>query len=93
MTISQHNGRTNGNFTATENGAEAGKLLYSWAGIDKLIVEHTEVKPQFAHQGVGQDLVMAVVKYAREQNIKVIPLCPFTKSVFKKHKEIGDVLF
>jgi predicted GNAT family acetyltransferase len=35
---------------------------------------------------------MEVVNYARENKIKIIPLCPFAKSVFDKVEEIRDVL-
>jgi predicted GNAT family acetyltransferase len=35
---------------------------------------------------------MEVVLFARENNIKIIPLCPFAKSVFDKTEEIRDVL-
>lgn len=93
MQIEQHNTRTKGEFSAHENGRDAGHLYYSWAGIDKMIINHTEVLPGFEHQGIGQQLVMEAVKYARANKIKILPLCPFTKSVFKKHPELADVVF
>jgi predicted GNAT family acetyltransferase len=37
-------------------------------------------------------LVSAAVDYVRKNNIKIIPLCPFAKSVFDKVKEFQDVL-
>jgi uncharacterized protein len=36
---------------------------------------------------------MAAVDYARKNQIKVIPLCRFAKSVFDKTPEIKDVLY
>jgi uncharacterized protein len=36
---------------------------------------------------------MKIVKFAREKNIKILPLCSFAKSVFDKMEEIRDVLF
>ena len=38
-------------------------------------------------------MVMKVVEFAREQGIKIIPLCPFSNSVFQKTPEIRDVLY
>jgi len=35
---------------------------------------------------------MELVKYARENKIKIIPLCPFANSVFNATEEIRDVL-
>ncbi|MBE2274618.1 MAG: N-acetyltransferase, partial [Flavobacteriales bacterium] len=37
-------------------------------------------------------LVKAGVEYAREKNVKVIPLCPFAKKVIAKIPEFQDVL-
>jgi hypothetical protein len=37
-------------------------------------------------------MVAQAVTYARENNIKIIPLCPFAKKVFDKTPEFRDVL-
>jgi len=93
MTIEQINEIKNGYFRAVDTGIEAGRMTYTWAGIDKFIIDHTEVNPDFAGQSVGKKLVMAAVEYARENNLKILPLCPFAKSVFDRTKEIQDLLF
>lgn len=82
-----------GYFRSMDNNVDAGKLFYTWAGTDKLIIDHTEVNPDFSGKGVGKKLVMAVVDFAREKKIKIMPLCPFAKSVFDKNTDIQDVLF
>ncbi|WDF61396.1 GNAT family N-acetyltransferase [Flavobacterium sp. KACC 22758] len=93
MEIQQINDIRKGYFEAIEDGKEAGKMTYTWAGDSKFIIDHTEVSPEFNGKGVGKKLVMAAVEYARENNLKIIPLCPFAKSVFDKVEEIRDVLF
>lgn len=92
MEIKQINRETKGFFKAVVDEKEAGRMTYSWAGKDKMIIDHTEVSPEFKGQQVGNQLVQAAVAYAREQRIKIIPLCPFAKSVFDKTPEIRDVL-
>ena len=92
MILEQINETKNGYFRAVLNEIEAGRMTYTWAGTDKFIIDHTEVNPGFAGQSVGQKLVMAAVAYARENNLKIMPLCPFAKSVFDKTQEIHDVL-
>lgn len=92
MKIQQHNSETKGYFSATEGEVEAGRMTYSWAGADKIIVDHTEVNPDFKGKGVGNQILMAVVDFARNNGIRIIPLCPFAKSVFDKNAEIRDVL-
>ncbi|KAF2508756.1 MAG: GNAT family N-acetyltransferase [Flavobacterium nitrogenifigens] len=93
MEIQQINDTRRGYFEAIEDGKEAGKMTYTWAGDSKFIIDHTEVSPDFNGKGVGKKLVMASVEYARANNLKIIPLCPFAKSVFDKVPEIHDVLF
>ncbi|UWY26677.1 GNAT family N-acetyltransferase [Flavobacterium sp. TR2] len=93
MEIQQINDTKRGYFEAVEDGKEAGKMTYTWAGDSKFIIDHTEVSPDFNGKGVGKKLVMAAVDYARNNNLKIIPLCPFAKSVFDKVPEIHDVLF
>lgn len=93
MDVLQINNETKGAFQVMEDGAKAGIMTYSWAGKDKIIIDHTEVDPAFKGRGVGNQMVMAAVEYARQENIKIMPLCPFAKSVFDKTPSIQDVLF
>jgi len=93
MTIRQDDTGTGGFFTIEDDGVEKGKLYYSWAGVHTLIINHTEVYPEFEHHGHGQMLVEAAMKFARGRNIKIVPRCSFAKAMFKEHKEWGDVLF
>lgn len=92
MEIQHINNETKGFFKALEDGKEAGRMTYSWAGENKLIIDHTEVDPAFNGKGVGKKMVLEAVEYARKNNLKIIPLCPFAKSVFDKVEELRDVL-
>jgi predicted GNAT family acetyltransferase len=42
---------------------------------------------------VGKNILLEIVKYARENNMKIQPVCPFTVSMFKRMEEIRDVLY
>ena len=93
MTIEHLNETKNGYFIAVDNDIQAGKMTYTWAGSDKFIIDHTEVFPEFEGKGVGKKLVMAAVDYARANDLKILPLCPFAKALFERTKEIQDVRF
>ncbi|MEO7978806.1 GNAT family N-acetyltransferase [Flavobacterium sp.] len=93
MEIKQINDIKRGHFEAVEDGKKAGKMTYTWAGDAKFIIDHTEVNEEFNGKGVGKKLVMTAIDYARNNGLKIIPLCPFAKSVFDKTEEIRDVLF
>lgn len=91
-TISNKEGKK-GLFEIFENGERAGEMRYTWAGDHKFIIEHTEVFEGNEGKGIGKKLVMAGVEYARVKGSKILPLCPYAKSVFEKTPEIKDVLF
>ncbi|MCD8902949.1 N-acetyltransferase [Staphylococcus gallinarum] len=68
------------------------QMTYVPSGEGMIIIDHTEVSDELRGQHVGKDLVEAGVTYARENNLKIVPLCPFAKSVFDKTPEYKDVL-
>ena len=57
-----------------------------------MIIEHAGVSDALRGKNVGYQLVRTAVEYARANNIKIIPLCPFARSVFDKKPEFADVL-
>ena len=90
MEIQHFDDGKKGHWKAVEDGVQAGLMTYVWAGEDKFIIEHTIGNPEF--KGVGMKLLDKAVAYARENNKKIIPLCPFAKKMFDRNKEIHDVL-
>lgn len=92
MNIIQQNTATKGAFRAMDNDTTAGEMTYVWAGIDKFIIDHTEVNEAYNGRGIGKQLLMKAVEFARENSLKIIPLCPFAKGLFDRLPEIGDVL-
>jgi predicted GNAT family acetyltransferase len=81
-----------GRFAAMDNGTEAGHITYSKAGDTMLILDHTEVNDAYRGQGIGKVIVMHIVGVARRDGLKILPLCPFAKSVFDRTEAIRDVL-
>ncbi|WP_304198140.1 GNAT family N-acetyltransferase [Flavobacterium alvei] len=81
-----------GYFYVSVDGKQEGKMTFVFAGNDKIIIDHTEVNPGNNGKGYGKKMVAKAVEYAREKNIKIIPLCPFAKKVFDKTPEFSDVL-
>ena len=79
-----------GSWKAVEGDTEAGLMEYVWAGDDKFIIEHTHGSPEF--KGIGMKLLEKAVAFAREKNVKIIPLCPFANKMFQRHEDIRDVL-
>ncbi|WP_425075227.1 GNAT family N-acetyltransferase [Psychroserpens sp. S379A] len=77
---------------ATDNDVRAGVMTYSIPASDFIIIDHTEVNPEFKGKGVGKQLLYKIVDMAREKDLKILPLCPFANAMFKKLDDIKDVL-
>lgn len=81
-----------GSFYVEENGARLAEMSFSKAGDHRIIIDHTEVSDALRGKGAGKQLVKAGVEYARKNSLKILPLCPFAKSVFQRVPEFRDVL-
>ncbi len=92
MDITQQDDGKYGAFTTADNGTPAGEMTYTWAGDSMFIIDRTGMEAAYKGQGVGRKMLDAAVAFARKKQLKILPLCPFAKSVFDKHASIRDVL-
>ncbi len=92
LKIKQEDNLKKGEFYIEVEGKREAKMTYTYAGIDKIIIDHTEVNDSLRGKKIGYKLVQAAVQFMRDKNLKVIPLCPFAKSVFDKTPEFADRL-
>lgn len=92
MIVQQRDNEHKGEFFVEQEGERLAEMTYSWAGTDKFIIDHTDVSDTLRGQGAGRYLLDAAVQFARDRQVKIIPLCPFAKSVFQKDANIQDVL-
>ena len=55
-------------------------------------VYHTEVDEAYNGRGFAKLLLGKLVSYARENELQIIPLCPYVHAQFKRHPdEYNDV--
>lgn len=92
MEVLQEDNGNKGKFYIMLNDRQEAEMTYTWVGTDKFIIDHTEVNEALKGKSAGKQMVMKAVEFARANNLKVIPLCPFANSVFQKTPEIRDVL-
>lgn len=76
---------------AGPDGHPLASMTYSRANATLIIIDHTEVDPSLAGQGVGRVLLDALVAWARATGTKVMPLCPYASAQFQKDPSIRDV--
>ena len=80
-----------GAFFLVRDGQRLAQMTYTVAGT-RIIIDHTEVGDALRGTGAGKKLVEAAVAWAREGNRRLLPLCPFARSVFAKDAALRDVL-
>lgn len=67
------------------------ELTYTAQENNIITLDHTEVDKSLKGEGVGSKLVEKSVVYARKNNLKIDPLCPFAEAQFKRHDSYSDV--
>ncbi|ETT34106.1 GNAT family N-acetyltransferase [Paenibacillus sp. FSL P4-0338] len=82
-----------GRFYIAGDGKDLAEITYrTEENTGNLVIDHTFVSEDLRGQGAGEKLVRAVVDLAREQNVKIAPVCPYAAHQFEKHTEYKDVL-
>jgi len=91
MDIKHEERDSRGSFYIEQDGKRLGEMVYRMSH-NVMIIEHTEVSESLKGKGAGKQLVATAVTYARQNNLKVKPLCSFAKSIFDRVTEYQDVL-
>jgi len=67
-------------------------LKYHYDQAGRLSLDHTEVPPSHQHQGVAALLAKAALDFARTQNIRVFPRCPYVIAYLGLHPELEPLV-
>ncbi|QZY87867.1 GNAT family N-acetyltransferase [Exiguobacterium acetylicum] len=76
---------------AHQEGEVIGEITYSDTNNGMWIIDHTYVDPAHRNQQIGEQLVAEIVNWAREANVKLLPLCPFAKKEFERTPEYAEI--
>jgi predicted GNAT family acetyltransferase len=80
-----------GEFYFEENGSRIAEMTYAKTGDAEITIDHTEVSPAMKGRGIARKLVMAGVAHAREQKLKIVPVCSYVRAEFERNPEYADV--
>ncbi len=92
MTIHHHaeaNGK--GSWFVEVNGERLAELGYHITESGDYSLDSTRVDDSLRGKNVGKQLVEAAVTSARQNGVKVIPVCPFVVALFEKILAYSDV--
>ena len=78
-------GESNDNFLA--------HITYVYEQENVIAVDHTFVSPELRGKAIASKLLAEVVKMAREEDIKVIPICSYAVAKLTRNDEYKDILY
>lgn len=81
----------NGMFYIEKDGDIVAELTYKKLDNGILTLDHTETVPEMEGKGLASKLVKHSVSYARENNLKIDPLCAYAARQFERHEEYREV--
>lgn len=90
--IKHRESETRGMFYMDDESGIVSQLTYAKKENGVMLVDHTETRRSLEGQGLASIVLQHVINYAREQNLKIDPLCPFVEVQFELHPEYKDVL-
>jgi hypothetical protein len=91
-TVEHEEAASKGAFYIDKAGQRVAEMTYSRTNATMIIIDHTDVDDSLRGEGVGRQLLEALVAWASSTGTKVLPLCPFAKAQFDKDPAIRDVL-
>lgn len=73
------------------DGKPAGFTEYERRG-DVVAFLHTEIDPEFSGKGLAGKLIRYALDDVRDQELSVLPLCPFVRAFITKHEDYVDLV-
>jgi predicted GNAT family acetyltransferase len=68
-------------------------LDYVWHGQTYLSIDHTWVDPKYRGQQLAQQLISAVVDYARAQQLHILPTCSYAQIIMRRNAEFAALIY
>jgi predicted GNAT family acetyltransferase len=72
-------------FVLRIDGERLGFLEFTRPEVGVMRIEYVEVSPELRGTGLGQQLVEKAVAFAKETQLKVIPICSYARAVMQRN--------
>ena len=69
------------------------RITWTVGGEKLILITHTFVAPELRGQSIAGKLLDKVVAYAREENLKVKPVCSYAVVKLTRTDEYADILY
>ncbi len=72
-------------------GEQTAVLEYTLA-TGLIVYNHTEVPKNLEGQGIANQLAHTALEYAKSNDLKIMPLCPYVATYIRRHPEYKALL-
>lgn len=79
-------------FEAINDQTVIGIIEYIPTDIKTITITHTGVSKEYEGMGIAASLNKKILEYASEENLKVVPLCSYSKMYIDRHPEYTHLL-
>jgi uncharacterized protein len=79
-------------FVLRIDGERCGFLEFTRPDVGVMRIEYVEVAPDCRRTGFGKQLVEKAVAFAREANLKVVPICSYARAVIHRDPALAASL-
>ena len=79
-------------FVLRIDGERRGFLEFTRPETGVMRIEYVEVDPELRGSGVGRQLVEKAVAFARDNQLRVIPICSYARAVIERDSTLSTSL-
>ena len=79
-------------FVLRIDGQRRGYLEYTRPEVGVMRIEYVEVSPELRGTGLGRQLVAKAVDFARESDLRIVPICGYARAVIHRDPSMSTQL-
>lgn len=69
------------------------EITFKYKESNVIVIDHTFVSPELRGQSIAGKLLEKVVEKARNEDLKIIPVCSYAVAKMKRKEKYEDVLY
>ncbi len=92
IAVTREEGNGAREFVLHVDGERLGSLDFARPEAGVLQIDYVEVAPELRGSGLGRQLVEAAVDWARAENMKIVPICGYARTVITRDPEMKKLL-
>jgi len=69
------------------------RITYYYKDNTTIVIDHTFVSPELRGKNIAGQLLNKVIAFAKEHNLKIIPVCSYAVKKMTRNDDYSEVLF